>query len=38
MGQEGIPISLAIVIAAVFLGASFIIGLLFWAVLPSLIG
>lgn len=38
MGQEGIPISLAIVISAVFLGAAFIIGMLFMAVLPALIG
>ncbi len=37
MGQDGIPISIAIVIAAVFLGAAFIIGMLFWAVLPTLI-
>jgi hypothetical protein len=38
MGQEGIPISIAIVIATVILGAVLLIGMLLLAVLPALIG
>ena len=38
MGQDGIPISLAIVIAAAILGAAFVIGMLFLAILPALAG
>jgi hypothetical protein len=38
MGQDGIPISLAIVIAAAILGATMLIGMLFLAVIPALTG
>lgn len=38
MGQEGIPVSIAIVIATVILGAALLIGMLLLAVLPTLTG
>jgi hypothetical protein len=38
MGQDGIPISLAIVIAAAIIGATALIGMLFLAIFPALIG
>jgi hypothetical protein len=36
MGQDGIPISLAIIISAGILGGVFLIGMLFLALLPKL--
>ncbi len=38
MGQDGIPVSLAIVIAAAILSAALLIGMLFMAILPALTG
>lgn len=38
MGQDGIPISLAIVISAALLSVALIVGMLFLAILPALAG
>ncbi len=38
MGQDGIPVSLAIIVAAAILGATFVVGLVLLAVLPGLFG
>jgi len=35
MGQEGIPISLAIIIASAMLGGVVLIGMIFLAIFPS---
>ena len=35
MGQEGIPISIAIIIASAILGAVFLVGMLFLAVFSA---
>ena len=35
MGQDGIPISIAIIIASAILGAVILIGMIFLAVLPA---
>ena len=37
MGQDGIPMSIAIVVGAAILGASFLVGMVFLGLLPALV-